>query len=110
LLTQPLYRYEGLDPGKLDRGVLDGAIFSFAVGTDPEVLLVLEARQLKDGARWEFAIARFHYVEMKAKYKDREVFSAEALPKIDNLDLGTAEYRDSVYATYHVERNILAGE
>jgi hypothetical protein len=28
------------------------------------------------------------------------------LPKIENLDLGTNDYRDSVYATYHVERNI----
>ncbi len=105
LLTQPLFRYE-----PKDRGVLDGAIFSLAVGTDPEVLLVIEAREVKDAVRWEFAIARFHYVEMKASYKDREVFRAEALPKIDNLDLGSTEYRDSVYATYHVERNIPTGE
>lgn len=104
LLTQPLYRYE-----PKDRGVLDGAIFSFAVGNDPEVLLIVEARQAKDAARWEYALARFHYVEMKAYYKDREVFRAEALPKIDNLDLGSTEYRDSVYTTYHVERNIPAG-
>jgi hypothetical protein len=101
LLTQPLHRYE-----PQDRGVLDGAIFSLAVGTDPEVLLLIEARQEKDAVRWEYAIARFHYVEIKAFHKDREVFSAGALPKIDNLDLGSREYRDGVYATYHVERNI----
>jgi hypothetical protein len=104
LLTQPLYRYE-----PVERGVLDGAIFSFAVGTDPEVLLALEARKVKDAMQWEYALARFHYVEMKAFYKDREVFRADALPKIDNLDLGSTEYRDGVYTTYHVERNIPVG-
>lgn len=105
LLTQPLYRYE-----PKDRGVLDGAIFSFAAGTDPEVLLIVEARQGKDAVRWEYALARFHYVEMKALYKDREVFRADVLPKIDSLDLGTTDYRDSVYTTYHVERNISIGK
>jgi hypothetical protein len=105
LLTQPLYRYESVD-----RGVQDGAIFSFAAGTDPEVLLVLEARQVKDAVRWEYALARFHYVEMKALYKDREVFRADVLPKMDGLDLGGTDYRDSVYTTFHVERNIPVAE
>jgi hypothetical protein len=105
LLTQPIYRYE-----PQNRGVVDGAIFSFAVGTDPEVLLIVEARQVKDAVRWEYALARFHYVEMKAVYKDREVFRAEYLPKIDGLDIGSTDYRDSVYVTYHVERNIPVGE
>ncbi len=40
LIPQPLYRY---DP--LPDGVLDGAIYSFALGTDPEVLVLLEARK-----------------------------------------------------------------
>jgi hypothetical protein len=105
LLTQPLYRYE-----PQGRGVLDGAIFSFAVGTDPEVLLVVEARQVKDAAQWQYALARFHYVEMKAMYKDREVYRAETLPRIDGIDIGSTDYRDSVYITYHVERNIAVGE
>jgi hypothetical protein len=105
LLTQPLYRYE-----PQGRGIVDGAIFSFAVGTDPEVLLILEAREVNDAARWEYALARFHYVEMKAFHKDREVFRADVLPKIDGLDIGGTEYRDSVYITYHVERNIPIGK
>jgi hypothetical protein len=105
LLTQPLYRYE-----PTDKRVLDGALFSFSLGTDPEVILLLEARPVKDAHQWQYAFARFHYVELKAFHNDREVFRAEALPNINNLDLGSPQYRDSVYATYHVERNIPLAE
>lgn len=105
LLTQPLYRYE-----PTDKRVLDGALFSFSLGTDPEVILLLEARPVKDAHQWQYAFARFHYVELKAFHNDREVFRAEALPNINNLDLGSPQYRDSVYATYHVERNIPPAE
>ena len=42
LLPKPLYRYESTDPD-----VLDGAVFAFvtSAGTDPEVILVVEARK-----------------------------------------------------------------
>jgi hypothetical protein len=105
LLTQPLYRYE-----PEDKRVLDGALFSYSLGTDPEVILLLEARPVKDAHQWQYALARFHYIELKAYHKDREVFRAEALPNINNLDLGSPQYRDSVYSTYHVERNIPVAE
>jgi hypothetical protein len=105
LLTQPLFRYE---PD--DKRVLDGALFAYSLGTDPEVLLMIEARPVKDAFQWQFAFARFHYVELRALHKDREVFRAEALQNISNLDLGSTQYRDSVYATYHVERGIPIAE
>jgi hypothetical protein len=56
LLPQPLYRYESTDPE-----MVDGALFAFvcSVGTDPEVFLVLEARETKEGKRWHYALARF---------------------------------------------------
>ena len=101
LLTQPLMRYE-----PEDKRILDGALFSFSLGTDPEVILLLEARAAKDAHEWQFALARFHYIELKVLHKDREVWRAEPLTNINNLDLGSQQYRDSVYATYHVERNI----
>jgi hypothetical protein len=105
LLTQPLFRYE-----PEDKRVLDGALFAYSLGTDPEVLLMIEARPVKDGHQWQFAFARFHYVELKALHKDREVFRAETLPNISNLNIGSPQYRDSVYATYHVERGIPIAE
>jgi hypothetical protein len=56
LATTPLYRYQSTNPE-----VLDGALFSFLWdnGTDPELLLVLEARQTPDGHRWHYAPVRF---------------------------------------------------
>jgi hypothetical protein len=43
LLTQPLYRYEGNDPG--------GALFAFVEATDPEVFLLLEAPGARQRSR-----------------------------------------------------------
>lgn len=56
LLTQPVYRY----PEDAE-DVLDGAIFSFVMGTDPEVFVLLEARPPAAGQDpvWHFAPARF---------------------------------------------------
>jgi hypothetical protein len=50
LLTQPVYRYPEDAPD-----VLDGAIFAWVMGTDPELFLVVEAT----GAGWRMACARF---------------------------------------------------
>lgn len=53
LLSQPLYRY-----GKEDTEVLDGALFVFSQGTDPEVVLLLEARKSGSEFRWHYALGR----------------------------------------------------
>lgn len=80
LMPQPIYRYPESTPG-----VIDGAIFSFAVGTDPCVLLLVEARQ--EG--WFIACARSHAGTVKLTkgseficsfdlQKNRNVFQTEA--------------------------------
>ncbi len=75
LLPQPLYRYESTDPD-----VLDGAVFAFvtSAGTDPEALLVIEARKPagKDLPVWHFAAGRFTDTELRVKHKGNEVFTA----------------------------------
>ena len=45
LLSQPLFRYE-----KPEGDVIDGALFAFvtSAGTDPEVVLALEARKIEE--------------------------------------------------------------
>ena len=58
-LTSPLYRY-----GDAASDVLDGAIFSFANGTNPEVLLMLEAHKTKDAAAWRYALAQMTGAEV----------------------------------------------
>jgi len=98
LISQPLIRYE---PQSKD--VIDGALFSFSLGTDPEVILVLEARAGKGGPVWQFAFARFHFITLTASYKNKDVWRAEPLPDIMSLELGSPKYQDSVYATYHTK-------
>ena len=82
LLGQPLCRYEIKDRPE-SRGevgspqgveLLDGAILSFVQGTDPEILLVFEAR--RDGTKmyWEYALARFSDLQLIVKHKEAEVW------------------------------------
>jgi hypothetical protein len=75
LLPQPLYRYESTDPD-----VVDGALFGFvtSAGTDPEALLVIEARKPSRTADpiWHYAIARFTDQQLTVRHKGKDVFSA----------------------------------
>lgn len=98
LLPQPLHRYE---PSTAE--VQDGAIFSFAVGTDPEALLLLESRKHKGAWRWEFAFARFHFAGVVAKHKDQEVFRVAIDKSQSGTKIGDPASRDKIYVTYHVD-------
>jgi hypothetical protein len=80
LLTQPVHRYSS--PGA---DVVDGAIFGFVLGTDAEVLLLLEARGAKDAPRWQYAVARLNNDELAAFFKEQEVWR-----------VGRARYEDRV--------------
>ena len=73
LLPQPLFRYESTDPE-----VIDGAVFALvsSAGTDPEVILLLEARRGADGPRWMFAAARFSDMDLWLEHKNQEVWSS----------------------------------
>jgi hypothetical protein len=81
LLPQPLYRYQSTDPD-----VLDGAVFAFvtSAGTDPEVILVIEARKPSDPAStaptWHYAIARFSDLRLSVRHKGKEIFTGEPIP------------------------------
>jgi hypothetical protein len=72
LLPTPLYRYPAAKTG-----VVDGALFSFVAttGTDPEILLLIEAREEKGKMRWEYACGRFSDKSLYVQRKDKEVWS-----------------------------------
>ena len=72
LMTQPLLRYE-----PTSGPAVDGAIFAYAIATDPEALLLLEARKNGGGLRWEYAFARFHFVTLTAQHGGKEVWRVE---------------------------------
>jgi hypothetical protein len=73
LLPTPLYRYP------LARtGVVDGALFALMsnAGTDPEVLLLIEAKEADGKLRWEYACGRFSDWELHVQRKGQEVFAS----------------------------------
>jgi hypothetical protein len=73
ILPAPLYRYPGAKSG-----VVDGALFTLVsnAGTDPEVLLLLEARDDAGKLRWEYACGRFSDRSLYVQRKDKEVWSS----------------------------------
>ena len=91
LLPQPLHRYESTDPD-----VVDGAVFAFvtSAGTDPEVLLVLEARKDagETAASWRYALGRFTDMKARVRHKGKEVFSVPLIPW-DSTPITNGPYR-----------------
>jgi hypothetical protein len=73
-LDRPLHAYQ--DEGA---GIVEGGLFTFANGTNPELMLFLEARQAKiAGSKpvWQFGVGRTSYAELHLEYDAKEVFSA----------------------------------
>jgi hypothetical protein len=73
LLPAPLYRYPAAKSG-----VVDGALFALVsnAGTDPEVLLLIEARKEGDKLRWEYTFGRFSDRELHVLRRDKEIWSS----------------------------------
>jgi hypothetical protein len=71
LLPQPVYRYA--EEGK----ILDGALFVFVLGTDPECCLLLEAYQDDQGSRYRYAVAPMSIFQLEVRYKDAPVWAIE---------------------------------
>jgi hypothetical protein len=74
-LTQPIYRYAAEK-----QGIVDGGMFAFVQGTDPEVFVLLEARENGDDPVWQYGLVRMNGVGFSVSYRDREVWSMDVLP------------------------------
>lgn len=72
LMPQPLYRYPTETPG-----VIDGALLVYCMATDPELIMLIEAREEKSGPAYYVAIARFGNLAMTVKDGERTVWSCE---------------------------------
>jgi hypothetical protein len=73
LLPTPLYRYPAASSG-----VTDGALFALmsSAGTDPEVLLLLEAKEDGGKMHWQYVCCRFSDWELHVSRKGKEVFAS----------------------------------
>jgi hypothetical protein len=75
LLTQPVHRYAALEDG-----LIDGAIFTMVQGTDPELFLLLEARDFRGKQQWHLAATRMNSVAFDLRYKDKSIWSVDVMP------------------------------
>ena len=69
LLPTPICRYS--DP---EAQLLDGAVFGFTMGTNPDVLVVIEADSSDGAAEWRFGCVCMTSAGFKVRSKDRVVF------------------------------------
>ncbi len=65
LVPKPFYEY-----ADKNAGIEYGAIFGFCQGTDTEVLVLIEARQVDDKRAWFYALAPFSDYKIAAKLSD----------------------------------------
>lgn len=70
LLPQPLYRY-----GNPESELIDGALFAFVQGTNPEGLLLLEARKVGASHEWQYALAPMTGYALEVAYRGLNVWS-----------------------------------
>jgi hypothetical protein len=76
LLPRPIYRY---DP---DSGpVVDGAVFAFVQGTDPETILLIELAQKESQQRWVYAFARRTAGKLEGRLDGKVVWTAPLNPE-----------------------------
>jgi hypothetical protein len=82
-LDRPLHTYR--DEGT---GILDGALYALANGTNPEIVLFVEARAGSADAKpvWQFAVGRLAHAELHLTYDNKEVFEAPRGDKLSGAD------------------------
>jgi hypothetical protein len=86
-LERPLHTYRD-EAG----GVLEGGLFTLANGTNPEIMLFVEARadpKDKSKAVWQFTVGRLSHAELHLEYDGKEAFTA---PRGDRLSAPDKPY------------------
>jgi hypothetical protein len=80
LLPRPVYRYDLKTAKDPDPDLLDGALFAYVQGTDPEVVLVIEAIGTAEKAAWQHAFVRATSGGLEVKLGTEVVWTARKGP------------------------------
>jgi hypothetical protein len=80
LLPRPLYRYDLANAKDPDPKLIDGGLFAFVQGTDPEVVMALEAIGTAENAVWQYACVRATSGGLEVKHGDEVVWTARKHP------------------------------
>jgi hypothetical protein len=92
LLSRPLYRY-----GSAEGKVLDGSLWAFVQGTNPEVLLLVESRPAPNQTlKWNFAFAAMTSYPAEARRNGKTVW------KVDRQPIPTPDTRGPYLFRYDV--------
>jgi hypothetical protein len=86
LMPRPLHRYHDDKAEVVNEAILDGAIFAFAYGTNPELLAVIEARGAAASAQWQIGFARCGTAEPHVLLKAKEIFKLPYAKTTDAKD------------------------
>jgi hypothetical protein len=106
LIPQPLVRYQAPDAG-----VIDGAIFSMAVVTDPEIFLLVEAQKSDGGpAAWHFAAARSHFHQLELRRGGQIVWQAPDVAELANTRFGQFPWANRPYFIFFPPQPLPAPE
>jgi hypothetical protein len=76
LLPRPLYRYDA----KRTKA-LDGGLYAFVIGTDPELMLLLECDTAAAKPEWRFGVGRMNRDTIRLKRKGATVWEAASTRK-----------------------------
>ena len=78
LLVQPVHRYSDAPAG-----LHDGTAYILAHGTNPEIVLLIEALGEKlESSRWHFSLARSGSAELHVEFDGKEVWKQDRTPGI----------------------------
>ncbi|QDV47789.1 hypothetical protein Enr13x_77010 [Stieleria neptunia] len=106
LKPQPVLRYQSPE-----KGIIDGAIFSLAIATDPEIWLVIEALKIPSGeAVWSYAAVRSHYHQLELKRNETIVWSAPMVIALQSTRAAQEPFASEPYFTFHTSSPIPAPE
>jgi len=87
LMRQPLYRY-----AVSDNELVDGTVFCFVQGTNPDVILLLEARGQGDERVWQYGLARMHHYGLSVQLDGEALLEFDQLPRSDLSDASKAYF------------------
>lgn len=92
LLPRPLYEYETPEGST----VIDGAVFAFVQGTDPEAVLLLEAVQNGTSSRWQYAFVRRTSGALEGRHRGQVVWTADKHPPTNDRQSDHTSFRQSL--------------
>lgn len=86
MLAKPLLRY-----ASKQRNVLDGGVFAFVLGTNPEAILTIEAIDDGNSSYWRYRFSRLTIYQLRAKRKGKLVWSVPRM-LADEMPINMTSY------------------